>query len=144
MKELNHILLEYNPKQAKTGGFHYNVIQNNKPQSPPESYGWETIANTFETKANVFGDIIEGENDRRIRDGKKPLTTKEVRLKWMEYSYIYNSILTRKIDEEYVELAKKFFKSAITLARLGNGHFTDLQEAYDTDYDPMSFIEANF
>lgn len=144
MEIAKHMLLEYNPKQAESSGFHYNYIINRRPHMEPESYGWETIANTFDTKADAFVDIIIGENDRRMLEGEKTLTTQEVRMKWKEYSYIYNSILTRQIDEDYAKIAKKEFKSHTALARLGNGHFSDEPEFKDSVYDPMSFIESNF
>ena len=142
--ELDHIILEYNPKQAKSGGFHYNIVRNNRVQWTPDLNGWHSVANTLETKASAFCDIIIGENDRRMRGGKSPLTVQEVKMKWKEYSYIYNTILTRPINEWYAKIAKDKFKSATALARLGNGHFADEEEFNDSNYDPMSFIEANF
>jgi len=52
---MNKILLEY---KEKTGQFHYNVVEKHRPETQPNTYGWESIAFTEEEKATIFCDIL--------------------------------------------------------------------------------------
>ena len=51
-----YILLEYNQQQ---GLFHHNSIYNGRFNSEPNTYGWEPIALTLESKASLFCNIAD-------------------------------------------------------------------------------------
>ena len=68
-----YILLEYNQQQ---GLFHYNTIYNGRFNSEPNTYGWEPIALTLESKASLFCNIADAvkrnhsPSPRSSKDGK--------------------------------------------------------------------------
>jgi len=53
-----------------------------------------------------------------------------------------------KIAPEQKEFIQKHFNEPEALARLGNGHFSDIKEEKELpwawEYDPHNFIESNF
>ena len=140
-KTFNHILLEYNQKQEC---FHDNPIFGTTPNHTPDTNGWVTIANTFDSKSYPFCLMVDLENIRRKEMGKKAMSAAEVKIKWREYSYIYNHILTFSVEENYLKCVKSEFDSPKALARLGHPSFMKETDEGYTDYDPLSFIDSNF
>lgn len=56
------IILEY--KESK-GHWHYNVINNERANDEPDTYGWESIALTEEDKARIFKNMMDCKLHRR-------------------------------------------------------------------------------
>lgn len=134
-------LLEYH---EDTGSFHDNAIINGVPHDMPETYGWASVAYTFEPKESYFCHLIYAENRQRRDEGKKPLKIQEVRFRWKMYSYVYNMIATNPISEEYADLARSEFNSTEAIAKIGVPNFADEEEYKQWEYNPLSFNESNF
>ena len=138
------MLLEY-----KDGQFHHNMVRDRRPQWEPNTNGWETIALTDEDKAGVFGNIMECKLHRREALKQPPYTTEYIRKEWKLFCYAYNYIVgVIEIAPEQKEFIQKHFNEPEALARLGNGHFSEIKENEELpwawEYDPLNFIDSNF
>ena len=69
------ILLEYNPH---SGLFHFNMCYNLRFNHQPDSYGWESIALTYESKARLFCWWVA--NPKRPRPRREISTKREKRV----------------------------------------------------------------
>lgn len=144
---MNRILLEY---KEKRGQFHYNYIeQGNRPNTQPDTYGWESIAFTDECKADVFINYMNCKLHRREALKLSPYTAEQIRKEWKHFCFIYNSIIKDiEITPGLKEFVSRNFDDTKALARLGNGHFADIKANEDLDwaweYDPYSYTDSNF
>ena len=140
------MLLEY---KEKKGSFHFNMVKDHRPQTEPNTYDWETIAFTYESKANVFCNIMYCKLHRREALKQPPYTAEYIRKEWKHFSFVYNFIVSKMEiptgEKEYIE---KHFDETDALARLGNGHFSDVKDdkelSWAWEYDPFDFKDANF
>lgn len=142
----NLLLLEY---KEKTGQFHHNMVNNSGPGFQPDTYGWESIAYTDEDKARLFCNIMDCKLHRREALKQPPYTAEYIRKEWKHFCYVYNYIISEiTIQPELKEFVKKNFNNTEALARLGNGHFSDIKEdkmlPWAWEYDPRSFKDSNF
>ena len=140
------MLLEY--KETK-GEFHFNMVDERRPQSEPNTYGWETIAFTYEEKADVFCNIMYCKLHRREALKQPPYTAEYIRKEWKHFCYVYNFIVCKmKIARGEKEYIEKHFNETDALARLGNGHFSDIKDDKELpwawEYDPHNFNDSNF
>lgn len=140
------MLLEY---KEKKGQFHYNMVKDHRPQTEADTYGWETIAFTYEAKARVFSTIMDCKLHRREALKQPPYTAEYMRKEWKHFCFVYNYIVSKmEIAEGEKEYIGKHFIAADALAKLGNGHFSDIREdkelSWAWEYDPFNFEESNF
>jgi len=140
------MLLEY---KEETGQFHHNMVRNNRPQSEPDTYGWETIALTDEDKAGLFCNIIDCKLHRRTALKQPPYKADYIKKEWKHFCYIYNYIIGYiDVSPEMKNMIKENFNEPETLAKLGNAHFSELKEDNELpwawEYDPFNFKDSNF
>lgn len=142
------ILLEYNAEQK--GAFHWNRVRpDGRLSAQPNTFGWAPIAYTSEDKARIFCNAIDSKNHRRHHSKMSPYTAEHIRKEWKSFCFIFNSILseTENFSKESHEL-KEHFDSTRSLARLGNGHFSDDKEdnGYDWawEYNPLNYYQSNY
>lgn len=139
-----YILLEYNQQQ---GLFHHNSIYNGRFNSEQNTYGWEPIALTLESKASLFCNIADAVLHRRRKAKKEPFSVTTIKQGWKSFCFAYNYLATRTIPDNMIQEARELFCAEMAMARLGNGHFADLMTE-DTpwawDYDPMSYKDSNY
>lgn len=140
------MLLEY---KEKTGQFHHNMVIDRKLQWEPNTYGWETIAYTYEDKAMIFENVMDCKLHRREALKQPPYTAEFIRKEWKHYCYAYNCIVSAiEITPEQKKFIQEHFNVAEALARLGNGHFSDLKTNKELpwawEYDPHNLIDSNF
>lgn len=143
---MNKILLEY---KEKTGQFHYNVVEKHRPETQPNTYGWESIAFTEEEKATIFCDMLYCKLHRREALKLPPYTAEHIRKEWKQFCFIFNSIIKNfDITPELKEMVSMNFDETKTLARLGNGHFAEIKAEEELDwaweYNPHSYNESNY
>lgn len=139
-----YILLEYNPKQRR---FHHNTVYDGQFDSRPYTFGWEPIALTLESKANLFGNAIAAVLHKRMEEGKEPLSTITIKKGWKIFCFVYNYLARYSIPDHMRHEAEELFCAEMAMARMGNGHFTDLMTE-DTpwawEYDPLSYEDSNY
>ena len=140
------MLLEY---KEEAGQFHHNMVRERRPQWEPNTNGWETIALTDEDKAGLFEDVIDCKLHRREKLNQPPYTTEYIRKEWKHFCYVFNSIIcSLDLFKDQKEFVEKHFDGRKALARLGNGHFSDLKEenelSWAWEYDPHNLIDSNF
>lgn len=140
------MLLEY---KEKKGQFHYNMVIDHRVQDEPNTFGWETIALTYEDKARVFCNIMDCKLHRREALKQPPYTAEYIRKEWKHFCYVYNHIASKmKIETGEKEYIEKHFIEEEALARLGNGHFSDIKEDKELpwawEYEPTDFNDSNF
>ena len=139
-----YILLEYNQQH---GLFHYNTIYNGRFNSEPNTYGWEPIALTLESKASLFCNIADAVIHRRREAKKEPFSVTTIKQGWKSFCFAYNYLATRSIPDNMKQEARELFCAEMAMARLGNRHLADLMTE-DTplawDYDPMSYKDSNY
>lgn len=142
----NTILLEY--KQTK-GQWHFNMVIDGKPHDQSGVYDWDIIAYTTEDKARIFTNMMDCKLHKREHQNLTPYTTEHIRKEWKLFCYVFNEIVqTIEITPELKAMVNVKYNSATALARLGNGHFSDLKEDEELDwaweYDPLNFLDSNF
>ena len=143
-KDDQMILLEYNPH---SGLFHFNMCYNLRFNHQPDTYGWESIALTYESKARLFCYVMEAILHRREPTVQKPFGTVKIKQGWKTFCFVYNYLATRPISEKDRQEAGACFNPEVALARLGNGHFSHLMgegTGWAWEYNPLSFKESNF
>lgn len=142
----NLLLLEY---KEKKGQFHHNMVNDHHPQTEPDTYGWETIALTNEEKAILFCNIMNCKLHRREIAKQPPYTTDYIKKEWKFFSYVYNYMIAYAENvPEKKRFIQEHFDQTEALARLSNGHFSDIKEEKELpcawEYDPFDFKDANF
>ena len=145
LKEIT--LLEYNEEGAI---WHYNRVHDGHiPHDKPDTNGWKSVAFTFEGKAAPFTHMVDCRNEWRKKDGLPTLTIEEVRREWALFCYQYNYTIKNPCSYgTVIELIYSTFDSARELAKLGHPAFCNQpgfkgsEKAWD--YDPLSFMSANF
>lgn len=135
--------------KEKTGQFDYIEIENRRPKYPLGEYGWETIALTYEDRANLFCNVMESKLHRREARKLPPYTAEHIKKEWKQFCYIYNFIVTQiEISPGEKEYISKHFNPTEALARLCNGHFSDIKEEQELsnawEYNPRDFNDSNF
>lgn len=142
----NLIVLEY---KEKKGHWHYNMVRNGKADTEPDTFDWETIALTDEYKARIFTSMMDCKLHRREAVNKPPYTAEYIKKEWKLFCYVYNSILKNNIHMLISpKTLEQNFNDVHALARLGNGHFSDVKEemglSWAWEYDPFDYVDANF
>lgn len=140
------ILLEYNEER---GSWHYNPVHNNIPHQKPESYGWQSIAFTFEDKASIFTLMMDCKLHAREAAKQRPFKTEYIRREWKLFCFMYNEIISRldSIPDTEKGFVKNNYDNPHVLAKLGHGSFSDIKENEELEpaweYDPYNFIDSN-
>ena len=86
---------------------------------------------------------------RRETAKQPPYTTDYVKKEWKLFCYVYNYMIAYVENvPEKKRFIQEHFNKTEALARLGNGHFSDIKEDKELlwawEYDPFDFNDANF